>query len=98
LYAYTIRITNTGTQAAQLLTRHWIISDANGGIEEVRGPGVVGATPHLEPGQAFEYSSFCPLPTPSGVMRGTFQMVRPSGEQFDAEVAEFRLDEDLEYN
>jgi len=98
LYTYTIRITNDGDEAAQLLTRHWIIEDELGRIEEVRGPGVVGCTPELKPGQAFEYSSYCPLPTPTGSMQGSFEMRRPSGERFDATVAGFRLDAELEYN
>src|SRR5262245_43077769 len=75
LFAYTIRITNEGPIRAQLISRHWIITDANGSVEEVRGPGVVGQQPILEPGQSFEYTSSCPLKTPFGSMRGTYQMV-----------------------
>ncbi|HEV2446717.1 MAG TPA: Co2+/Mg2+ efflux protein ApaG, partial [Candidatus Sulfopaludibacter sp.] len=75
----------------QLVSRHWIITDALEHTEEVRGPGVVGEQPVLAPGQSFKYSSWCPLRTPTGVMRGTYQMVRSGGEQFDAEIAPFAL-------
>lgn len=92
-FLYTIRIANLGEEAVQLLTRHWIITDATGHQEEVRGPGVVGAQPHLEPGEDFEYTSGCPLPTPSGSMQGSFQMRRDDGAEFDAEVARFELRE-----
>jgi ApaG protein len=91
VYAYTIRITNEGAQTAKLQSRHWIITDAEGKVQEVRGDGVVGAQPILKPGQHFEYTSGCVLATPRGTMRGTYQMVRDNGERFDAEVAEFRL-------
>ena len=90
-FAYQITISNVGDQPAQLVSRHWIITDGDGRIEQVRGPGVVGNQPRLEPGQSFEYTSFCPLPTPVGEMQGTYQMVRDDGEKFDAEVAAFTL-------
>jgi len=92
-FAYHIRITNEGPVTVQLLTRHWIITDSDGRVEEVQGPGVVGAQPVLQSGQSFEYSSFCPLRTPFGSMRGTYQMVTQSGEQFDAQIATFSLNE-----
>jgi ApaG protein len=91
VFQYTVRITNQGTETVQLLSRHWIITDALEHIEEVQGPGVVGETPVLEPGQSFQYSSWCPLPTPTGTMRGTYQMVGPGGKQFDIEIAPFAL-------
>jgi ApaG protein len=97
-FAYTIRITNEGTDTAQLLSRHWVITDANGRIEEVRGPGVVGRQPVLSPGQSFEYSSACPLKTSFGVMQGTYQMVTPDGSHFDAEIAPFALTEPFGVN
>jgi len=92
-FLYTVQISNEGTETAQLLTRHWIISDATGHVEEVRGPGVVGEQPILSPGQSFEYTSGCPLPTPFGSMRGTYQMVTTAGDKFEAEIAEFTLSE-----
>jgi ApaG protein len=76
-----------------LLTRHWIITDANGRVEEVRGPGVVGEQPVLQPGQSFTYTSGCPLRTSFGVMEGTYQMITSTGAQFDAEIAAFTLSE-----
>ena len=90
-FAYTIRISNEGREPAQLLTRHWIISGPDGPVGEVRGDGVVGEQPNLRPGESFEYTSFCPLQTPLGSMQGTYQMVRPSGDRFDAEIAAFTL-------
>ena len=90
-FAYTIRITNEGRETAQLLTRHWIISGPDGPVGEVRGDGVVGEQPSLKPGESFEYTSFCPLQTPFGSMHGTYQMARPTGERFDAEIAPFTL-------
>jgi ApaG protein len=93
-----VRITNQGDDVVQLVSRHWIIRDAAGREQEVRGPGVVGAQPVLEPGQAFEYTSFCPLPTSSGTMHGSFQMVTAEGEGFDAAVAPFVLSEELEFS
>src|SRR5437868_4630330 len=80
-FIYTVRIANEGDAPAQLVARHWIITDANGRIEEVKGPGVVGEQPVLEPGAFFEYTSACPLPTAFGTMHGTYQMVTGSGEQ-----------------
>ncbi len=91
MFEYNIRITNEGTETVQLLGRHWIITDASGRVEEVRGRGVVGEQPVLGPGESFEYSSWCPLKTATGVMRGTYQMVSESGDQFDVEIAPFAL-------
>lgn len=91
LFSYTVRIANQGAAAAQLLGRHWIITDAEGNREEVVGEGVVGQQPRLEPGQRFEYTSFCVLRTPHGSMRGTYRMVRPDGTSFSAEIAPFPL-------
>ena len=90
-FAYTVRISNEGSQTVQLLSRHWIITDAEGRRQEVKGPGVVGEQPVLAPGESFKYSSWCPLKTPTGVMRGTYQMVRAGGGQFDIEIAPFAL-------
>ena len=90
-FVYTIRIANEGSETVQLLTRHWIITDGDGEVEEVRGPGVVGEQPVLEPDQRFEYSSGCPLGTAFGTMHGTYQMVTLNGEHFDAEIAPFAL-------
>jgi len=91
VFEYHIRITNEGTETVQLLGRHWIITDASGRVEEVKGRGVVGEQPVLGPGESFEYSSWCPLKTATGVMRGTYQMVSESGDQFDVEIAPFAL-------
>jgi ApaG protein len=90
-FAYTVEIRNQGGQAARLVSRHWIITDSLGGVQEVRGEGVVGQQPDLAPGQSFEYTSWCVLPTPSGSMRGSYQMTRPEGAAFDAEIAPFHL-------
>jgi ApaG protein len=92
-FAYTVQIRNLGTETAQLLSRHWVITDANGEVEEVRGPGVVGEQPILAPGQAFEYTSACPLGTSFGTMHGSYRMVIRGGEEFDAEIAAFTLAE-----
>lgn len=92
-FAYHVQIVNEGTETAQLVSRHWVITDANGKIEEVKGPGVIGKQPVLQPGDAFEYTSFCPLPTSFGTMHGTYQMVTPGGARFDAEIAPFSLAE-----
>jgi len=92
-FAYTIRIANEGRETVQLVSRAWLITDAEGRTEEVRGPGVVGEQPVLAPGEAFEYTSACPLTTPFGFMRGTYQMVTEGGERFDAEIARFQLAE-----
>ena len=91
VFQYTVRITNQGTDTVQLLTRHWIITDALEHVQEVKGPGVVGQQPVLASGEAFKYSSWCPLETPVGTMRGSYQMQRVSGDQFDAEIAPFAL-------
>ena len=90
-FTYTVRISNEGLDTVQLMSRHWIITDANGRNEEVRGPGVVGAQPVLTPGESFEYTSACPLGTAFGTMHGTYQMVTDGGERFDAEIAAFSL-------
>lgn len=92
-FVYTITITNEGDEAVQLMTRHWVITDGDNHVEQVRGPGVVGQQPVLQPGQSFTYSSGCPLPTPFGMMEGTYQMVTTSGEEFDAQIAPFALTE-----
>ena len=92
-FRYTVTIKNEGDETVQLLTRHWIITDGDGKTEEVRGPGVVGHQPTLDPGQAFSYTSGCPLRTPFGLMHGSFQMVTANGESFDAEIAPFDLTE-----
>ena len=91
VFQYTVRITNQGDETVQLVSRHWIITDGVGHTEEVRGPGVVGEQPVLEQGRAFQYSSWCPLKTPMGVMRGTYQMVSADGRKFDIEIAPFAL-------
>jgi len=91
VFEYTVRITNQGFETVQLVSRHWIITDGLEHTEEVKGPGVVGEQPVLAPGQSFKYSSWCPLRTPTGSMRGTYQMVDPNGKQFDIEIAPFAL-------
>lgn len=90
-FAYTITITNTGEVTAQLLSRHWIITDANNLVQEVKGQGVVGAQPKLKPGESFEYTSGSVLTTPVGTMRGVYQMVAEDGTRFDATIPEFTL-------
>lgn len=90
-FAYTVQIKNEGSEPARLVTRHWIITDGHGSIEEVRGPGVVGETPRLLPGQSFQYTSGCVLQTPRGSMHGTYQMVRDNHQEFDVEIAPFLL-------
>lgn len=90
-FLYTVTIENLGQEAVQLLTRHWIITDGNGQVEEIRGPGVVGEQPVLAPGEAFQYTSGCPLPTEVGKMEGSYQMITDSGEAFDATIAPFTL-------
>jgi ApaG protein len=90
-FAYRIRISNEGNETVQLESRHWLITDGHGQTEEVRGRGVVGEEPILDPGSFFEYTSQCPLPTPVGSMIGRYQMVTSRGERFDAEIARFRL-------
>ena len=91
-WSYTIEISNRGKETVQLKTRHWRITDAFGRVQEVRGPGVVGEEPVLEPGKSFEYTSGVPLPTPSGFMAGTYGMVSAKGESFDIEIPAFSLD------
>jgi ApaG protein len=92
VFEYTVRITNLGIEPVQLLSRHWRITDALDNTREVKGPGVVGKQPLLAPGESFKYSSWCPLQTPTGVMHGTYQMVRPqTGEQFEVQIAPFAL-------
>jgi ApaG protein len=90
-FAYRVRISNVGGETAQLLSREWIITDGNGDTQRVQGPGVVGEQPVLAPGEEFEYTSFCPLPTPVGAMHGSYLMALPNGERFEAEVAPFSL-------
>jgi ApaG protein len=90
-FAYTVRIANEGLNVAQLRSRHWVITDGDGKVQEVRGDGVVGAQPVLRPGQHFEYTSWCVIATPHGSMQGTYQMVREGGERFDALIAPFPL-------
>lgn len=92
-FLYTVTISNEGSEPVQLLTRHWVITDGTGRVEEVRGPGVIGKQPTLQPGESFEYTSGCPLTTPFGVMEGTYQMVAQSGARFDAKIAPFTLSE-----
>jgi len=91
VFSYTITIRNEGSIPARLLTRHWIITDANGKVQEVAGEGVVGEQPHLRPGEGFRYSSGAILETPVGAMQGTYRMVADDGEQFDAPIAPFTL-------
>jgi len=92
VWAYHVRIENRGRATVQLRNRHWVITDAMGRIQEVRGAGVVGEQPVLKPGEAFEYTSGTPLPTPSGIMRGSYQMEREDGERFDVSIPAFSLD------
>jgi ApaG protein len=90
-FAYHITITNKGKSPAQLMSRHWIITDSFGNIEEVRGAGVVGQQPQIQPGQSFEYDSACPLPTSSGTMRGHYQLLAEDGSSLEIEIPEFYL-------
>jgi ApaG protein len=90
-WAYTVRIENNGEETVQLLARHWIITDGLNRVEEVRGPGVVGQQPTLRRGERFEYTSGCPLSTPSGAMRGAYRMRTEAGEAFEARIPEFSL-------
>jgi ApaG protein len=90
-FSYTVQISNQGDETAQLRSRHWLITDARGEIQEVRGDGVVGAQPVLAPGESFEYTSWCVIATSTGSMRGSYQMVSSRGQSFDAEVAPFKL-------
>ena len=91
VFAYTVTLRNSGQVPAKLLTRHWVITDANGRVQEVRGEGVVGEQPWLRPGEDFEYTSGAVLETGSGTMQGSYQMLADDGEQFDAPIAAFRL-------
>ncbi|MBK7956596.1 MAG: Co2+/Mg2+ efflux protein ApaG [Candidatus Accumulibacter sp.] len=91
VFAYTITIENVGTVAAQLISRHWIIADASGEVQEVRGLGVVGRQPLLQPGEVFSYTSGCQLDSPVGTMRGSYQLTAVDGRQFEAEIPEFTL-------
>ena len=90
-FAYFIRISNVGDETAQLISRHWVITNADGEEEEVRGDGVVGAQPVLPPGAAYDYNSFCNIKTAVGTMHGEYTMVRPSGDMFEARIAPFTL-------
>jgi ApaG protein len=91
VFAYTITLRNEGQIPAKLLSRHWIITDANGKVQEARGDGVVGEQPHLQPGQGFRYSSGTMIETPVGAMQGSYTMVADDGQRFDAPIAPFRL-------
>lgn len=90
-FLYTITIANEGKETVQLMSRHWIITDGSGHVEEVKGPGVVGQQPVLGPGESFEYTSGCPLRTPFGTMEGTYQIVTRTGDSFDVRIAPFTL-------
>jgi ApaG protein len=90
-FAYQVRISNVGSETAQLMSREWVITDANGEVQKVQGPGVVGEQPVLQPGEAFEYTSFCPLTTPVGAMQGSYRMMAANGESFDATIDPFSL-------
>ncbi len=91
VFTYRIRITNQGKHPCRLMSRHWIITDGNGVVHEVEGPGVVGQQPKLAPGESFEYSSFCPLPTPTGNMRGNYTMVNDDESEFNVKIPLFFL-------
>jgi len=93
-FAYTVNVANRGTVTAQLESRHWIITDSEGDVQEVRGEGVVGAQPVLQPGDEFEYTSWCMIATATGTMRGSYQMVTADGDHVDAEIAPFKLTPD----
>lgn len=90
-FAYHVQISNEGSATIQLISRHWVITDGHNRTQEVKGPGVVGQQPILEPGQSFQYTSACPLPTPVGTMHGTYQMITLDGGTFDAGIAPFVL-------
>ncbi len=92
VWAYHIRIENDGDAPVQLVSRHWVITDANGHTEEVRGAGVVGEQPIIEPGRSFDYVSGCPLATPSGMMQGSYRMIGADGKAFDVAIPAFSLD------
>jgi ApaG protein len=91
LFQYHVRISNTGAETAQLVSRDWIITNAEGEVERIKGPGVIGEQPVLAPGSSYEYTSFCPLKTAVGSMHGSYQMVTTDGDRFDAEIAPFTL-------
>lgn len=91
LFAYHVTIANVGEETAQLQSRRWVITDGNGEVQTVEGPGVVGEQPVLEPGTTFDYTSFCPLTTAFGTMHGHYVMIRPGGESFEAQIAPFML-------
>jgi ApaG protein len=91
VFAYTVTIRNTGAVAGQLMSRHWIITDGDGQVHEVRGEGVVGKQPVIQPGESFEYTSACPLSTPVGSMKGNYQCVATDGTRFEASIPEFVL-------
>lgn len=91
VFSYTVTIRNNGSDAAKLLTRHWVITDGDGLIQEVKGEGVIGEQPHLKPGEGFQYTSGTFMNTPFGTMHGSYQMVSDSGEKFDAEIPTFQL-------
>ena len=91
VFAYTITITNTGSIAAQLISRHWIITDATNSMQEVRGLGVIGEQPLLKPGESFEYTSGSAIATPVGTMQGSYQMVAEDGTKFEAQITQFNL-------
>ena len=92
-FIYTVLVTNEGSETVRLESRHWVISDGMGKVEEVRGDGVVGEQPEIGPGESFEYTSGCPLTTPFGSMRGTYRMVRADGSSFEAQIPAFELSE-----
>lgn len=92
VWAYRVRIVNKGDRTVQLMRRHWVITDAIGRVQEVKGPGVVGEQPVLRPGDAYEYTSGTPLPTPSGIMVGTYEMADEDGASFDIAIPAFSLD------
>ena len=97
-FSYRVKISNVGEVPLQLLSRHWVITDSNGRVHHVRGPGVVGQQPFLEPGDSFEYCSACPLATSMGTMYGSYQMLGPDGKQFDADISPFTLADPLSVN
>jgi ApaG protein len=92
-FLYTVTISNEGDETVQLLTRHWVVTDGAGQVDDYRGPGVVGKQPTLAPGESFEYTSGCPLATPFGIMEGTYQMITNEGDRFTVKIAPFTLSE-----
>lgn len=91
VFSYTVTIRNNGSTPAKLLTRHWVITDGDGAVQEVNGDGVIGEQPHLNPGEGFQYTSGTLINTPFGTMHGSYQMLSDTGEKFDAEIPAFRL-------